>query len=267
MTLNLPAPGHWCGEMNLQVRPRPGNWSEVKTPKSEGQRWNSTICKSPIIDTLRKSSRTCGKGCVSQKRHQYSTWRPKYWSGDYSCRQRWKPPFILDQITLKIWKYTGTQTSRELQNLFDITQKIGIGPSMWDSECDNDWLDRSFMGEIYTFSRSGDYVNESKSTRLLRFRLLMLGENVRSFRSESKMRKSSWRVSTVQFLAENYLELMENRLSSSGIFPWTCVIGDPPEDPERRLARSKQWTWKNVKIESSPCQCVLASNGQREEIQ
>ena len=46
------------------------------------------------------------------------------------------------------------------------------------------------MDEIFTFSRSGDYVDESKSTCLLRFRL-MLKENVRSFRSESKMEKSS----------------------------------------------------------------------------
>ena len=31
------------------------------TFKSEGEGWNSTICKSPTTDTLRKSSRTCGK--------------------------------------------------------------------------------------------------------------------------------------------------------------------------------------------------------------
>ena len=39
------------------------------------------------------------------------------------------------------------------------------------------------MREICTFSRSGDYVDESKSTRPLRFGL-MLVESVRSFRSE-----------------------------------------------------------------------------------
>ena len=42
------------------------------------------------------------------------------------------------------------------------------------------------MDEIYTYARSSDHVDESKSTRLLRFRL-MFGETVRSFRSESKM--------------------------------------------------------------------------------
>ena len=44
MTLNLPAPGNWGGEMNLQAQPAPANWSEVRTSKSEGQRWNSTMC-------------------------------------------------------------------------------------------------------------------------------------------------------------------------------------------------------------------------------
>ena len=46
------------------------------------------------------------------------------------------------------------------------------------------------MDEMYTYSRPGDYVDESKSIRLLKFRLV-LGENVRAFRSESKMDKSS----------------------------------------------------------------------------
>ena len=32
---------------------------------------------------------------------------------------------------------------------------------------------------------------------------------------------------------ENYLEMMENRLSSRGIFPGTYFIGDPPEGSKR----------------------------------
>ena len=35
--------------------------------------------------------------------------------GTKLCRLRWKPPFILDQITLNIWKYTGTRTSRNFR--------------------------------------------------------------------------------------------------------------------------------------------------------
>ena len=43
MTLNLPAPG---------------NWSEVWISNSDGRSYTSTTCRSPIIGTLRKSSRT-----------------------------------------------------------------------------------------------------------------------------------------------------------------------------------------------------------------
>ena len=42
------------------------------------------------------------------------------------------------------------------------------------------------MHEIYTYARSGDRVDESKSTRLLSFRL-MLEEDARASRSEAKM--------------------------------------------------------------------------------
>ena len=37
MTLNLPAPGNWCGEMTLQTRPSPANWSQVRMSNSKAQ--------------------------------------------------------------------------------------------------------------------------------------------------------------------------------------------------------------------------------------
>ena len=185
MTLNLRAPGNWCGVVNLQIQGTPGNWCEVMTVKSKGQGWNSTICKSQTIDTLKKSSRTCCKSWISQKRHQYSTWRSMYGSGNYSCRQRWKPLFIFDQITKKFWKCTGTQTSRNSRSR--------------NSECTTDWLDSFLMDEIYADARSSNQVDASKSTRLLRFRLKH-GETARAFRSESKIECSTRRIWTVQFL-------------------------------------------------------------------
>ena len=71
----------------------------------------------------------------------------------------------------------------ELQNV-PYYSEVGIASSSGDSECENDDMDISFMDEIYTFSRSGDQVDESETSRVLRIRL----------------------------------ELIENRLSSSGIF-------------------------------------------------
>ena len=49
------------GVVNMQTQPAPGNWSEVKTSNLTGLSYTSTVCRSPTIDTLKKSSRTCGK--------------------------------------------------------------------------------------------------------------------------------------------------------------------------------------------------------------
>ena len=70
VTLNRPAPGNWGGVVNPQAQTAPGNWSEVMTSKSEGQGWNSRVCKSPTIDTLKESSRICRKSRISQKTHR-----------------------------------------------------------------------------------------------------------------------------------------------------------------------------------------------------
>ena len=105
MTIRFGAPGNWCGVVSVQVQGAPGNWGEVMTIKLKGPGWNSTLCRSLINDILRKSSRTCDKkSWISQIRHQYSIWRPMYWSGDDSCRQRWKLLFILDP-----WKFVKLQ--------------------------------------------------------------------------------------------------------------------------------------------------------------
>ena len=60
-------------------------------------------------------------------------------------------------------------------------------------------------------------------------------------------------------LKENYLELMENRLSSSEIFPRTYFIGDPPD---RKI---KTLNLENLKDGSSSCQCSLTKRGNSEK--
>ena len=111
--------------------------------KIERHVWKSTVCKSPTTDTLKKSSKTCGKNWISQKRHQCSVlklWTPMYWSGDHLCRQRRKPLFILDKITLIFWNSSGTQNFEE-QNLLDLTQRLILDHQAWNSECIYDWLE------------------------------------------------------------------------------------------------------------------------------
>ena len=79
------------------------------------------------------------------------------------------------------------------------------------------------MGEIYTDARSSDHVDESKSTRLLCFRLVLGGKCQIIQRANRR-----WKIQVEEFrlpvLAENYLGLME-------YFLRTYVTGDLPEDP------------------------------------
>ena len=108
--------------------------------------------------------------------------------------------------------------------------EVGMGPSWRNSECDNDWMDSSTIGEMHFFSWSSDQVDEGQSTCLFRFRS-MLGENARLFRSKSKMGKSSRRISTVLFvqrIAWNWWRTDRVRVE---YFPRTYVIEGPPEDP------------------------------------
>ena len=119
--------------------------------------------------------------------------------------------------------------------------EVGIGSSSGDSACETDWMDISFMDEVYTFSWSSDQVDESESTRLLRFRL-MLGENVRSLRSKSEMGKSS-EISTVRFIQRIIWSWWKADWVRVAYFPMTYVIGNPPKNPERS-ASSKHWVWE-----------------------
>ena len=65
-----------------------------------------------FIFSLRKSSRTSDRSWIVWRTTQCLIWGSMYWSQDYSCQQRWKPQFILGQITLKIWLGAGTPISR-----------------------------------------------------------------------------------------------------------------------------------------------------------
>ena len=116
---------------------------------------------------------------------------------------------------------------------------------------------------LCTNSQSGDQVGESKSTCLLRFRL-MLGENVRSFRSDKKMGKSSKRIATIQFLQRitwNWWEPIE--------FEWNIFQGLASMEILQKIQKDLQDRNigpEDLKIESSSCRCSMTSNGQREEI-
>ena len=119
----------------------------------------------------------------------------------------------------------------------------------------------SFMDEIYTYARSSDEVSKSKSTRLHRFRL-MSGKDVRASRGRCNMERStstkigqinSWNFKSPT-RTENYLGSMENQLCSSGVFSKDSQHCRFSKRFKRNWTLVKQ-VQKNLKIESSSCQC------------
>ena len=234
MILNLLATGSWGGVVNLQ---------------ETGARWWHSSRKDkvgiPQYASLRlsipcKSSRTCGKSWISQMRHQHSVLKTNVLIWGLFRSTTMKAAVHLGPNDIENLEVYRTTNFAELQNLFDITQRLTL-----DHQAEilnvapNDWTAPS-MDEICPYARSSDHVDESKSTRLLRFRL-MLGKDARSFRSEPKMQKSSRRIPTVQFLQRIIWIWWRNDRVRVEYFPGTCFIGDPLEDPARP-ARSEHWS-------------------------
>ena len=126
MTLS-PATGNWGGAVNLQAQPAPGNWSEVRTSNSKGQRWNSTTCRSPTIDTLRESLRICRKKSnlaehappigIEALKTNVLIWG-FFMSTTMKAAIHLGPHYVEN---LEVYRNT---IFEELQNLFHITQKL-----------------------------------------------------------------------------------------------------------------------------------------------
>ena len=123
----------------------------------------------------------------------------------------------------------------ELKNLFDIilrlileheAEMLNVSP--------NDWTAPSWTR--YTLTHDQVMKWTKAKVHVYSDSVLCLG------RMQEQKRTNDGMINSKSFdsplLAENYLALMEHRLSSSGIFPRAYFIGDPPEDP-RRSARSK----------------------------
>ena len=130
MTLNLPAPGNGCGEMNLQAQPEPENRSEVRTSKSEGQRWNG----SPQYANLRQSIPRENPQELAEKveRRREST---NYWYRSVEdhvfiwglfVSTTMEAAIHLGPNYVEILELYRNTDFEQLQNLFDITQKLTL---------------------------------------------------------------------------------------------------------------------------------------------
>ena len=149
----------------------------------------------------------------------------------------------------------------EIQKLFDITQRLildhqgeilDVTPIEWTAP----------LFARYTLSHDQVIKWTKARVRVYSDSVLCMSENVRPFRSKSKMGKYSRRISTVQFVQRirNWWRTNWVRVE---YFRRTYGIADSPKDPER--SASETLNMKNLKIEFSSCLCSKTSNGQRKE--
>ena len=215
-------------EAICRSRPVSGNRSEVWRHTWTGQRWSFTTCKSQSINTWERSSTFCRRSWeitenspifgIETTKTNVSTWG-FFISSTVEAAIHLGPRYT---DNLEVYKNTNLEGNSEFIRYHS---EVDIGSFWWNSECETNWKYSSIMDETYIASWSSDQVDKSKSTCLLRLRSVS-GGLVRPFRSKSKMGKSSYNNFNSHILTENYLELMENRLSSSGIyFPGLASLG------------------------------------------
>ena len=149
MTLHLPTPGNWCGVVNLQTQGAPGSRCEVSIASMKGQDWNATICKSPTMDTLRKSSGTFDRSSLSQKTHKNLTWRRMYWSWGLFMSTTMKASVHLGPNYNAKFGSIQEYQLRTAQEIVWYHPQIDIGTWGRNSECIYDWLERFLMHEIF----------------------------------------------------------------------------------------------------------------------
>ena len=162
---------------------------------------------------------------------------------------------------LEVYRNTNLE---ELQNLFDVTQSLKLHhQAEFLNVTPIDWTAPSWTRSAFTHDQ---VITWTKAKVRVYSDSVLCMEKCQCIQKRTMDGMLNSNNFNCPILAQNYLESMENWLSSSGIFSRTYFIGDHPEDP-KESARSEHWNWKFLKNESSSCQCSTTSVGQREEFQ
>ena len=102
--------------------------------------------------------------------------------------------------------------------------------------------------------------------RSIPFCFMVLGQRRFQTLSRGLMEKVKWKNFNKPILTENYLELMENRLSSSGLFSQDLRHWKSSKRPTK-TCKNKTLNLIFLKTESSSCWCSMILVGREEEIQ
>ena len=215
--------------------------ARVRSIPSEGGSLSSKICRSPS-GYLEKVFKNQKERWMLQKMHHL--WgskhtKPTYWPGDCLCRRQWRQRFMWDQILLRSWQSTRTRTSKSFRI-------CSTSPRRRDSECEHDWMCVSFVDEILAGSWSGNQVVKRQKYEFIQIQSYAW-EKWWILQMHIEDEKVKWKNFNKLILTENYVELMENRLSSSGIFPRTYAIGNQSSENSRKTWKSKALNPKILK--------------------
>ena len=172
-----------------------------------------------------------------------------YWSGDHLCRQRCKPLFILEQITMRVWNYTGTQTSRNFR-ICSILHKDWfwtIKPKFWMYA--PSWTRSTLThDQVIKWTKAKVHVNSDS--------VLCLGKM-----QEHSTANQRWKAQLEELRQSNsYRELF----GIGGEPIWVRVeffAGRTSleilQKIQKDLQKSKHSTWRFLKDKSSSCKCLM----------
>ena len=162
----------------------------------KGQGWSTTICKSPTVDTSKKCSIPFERTLISEDAQVLDLKTNVLIWGLFMPTTKKASVHLGPNYNENLKGYRNTKFE-DVKNLFDITQSLIMKHA---AEILNvSTIEWTFLplDEIFTVARSSDQVDESKSTRLHRFRV-MSGEGAGPFRSKQKMDRS---VSILSFIS------------------------------------------------------------------
>ena len=204
----------------------------------QGRSWTTTICKSPTIRTLRKSSRTFDRSWIVRRTKRYLIQKSMCWSGDNLCQQRWKQQYFLGTSTMTIRLLTGTpiaknsrpcSTSRRGWSWIR-TSRFWMFPRLnwnllhgWDLHILHDKVIKG----------------ESKGTRLLRF------SSLSGRMHEHSEANVKWKDQLVHRIQRFIWDRRRTKWVRAGYFHRTYNIADSPTNQDKLEASQSRRIWRS----------------------
>ena len=186
--------------------------------------------------------------------------KPTCWLGECLCRHQWRQRFIWDQIFLRSWKSTRTRTSKSFRI-------CSTSPRSWYTSNARFWM-WEWLNVHLVHGRDPRWLMIRRTCgQRQKYEFIQIQsygwEKWQNLWMQIEDGKVKWKNFNKLILTKNNLQLMENRLSSSGIF-------SPGRTSLEFLRKTqKDLQERNIEPENfeSSCRCSMILIGREEEIQ